>query len=142
MSTSKDAIDDPERYNLIYPWKFWTKHCFFQGSFFSAKLSYTHFKFQDQKRRLLETPHEFSLITILFFFNKPPVILHTYFFDIPRYSSNKPLMLFRIFYCDIHKLMYLQILFLNALFISIYQFLDSKTLSLMVLSVVGGSGGN
>ena len=36
--------------------------------------------------------------------------------------------------------MYLQILFLNASFMSIYQFLGSNTLPHMVVSIVGGSG--
>ena len=115
------SIDNTDRgargYNFIYPWKF-----------------------QDEKQRSLETPHDFFLITILFFFNKPLEILHAYFFDTPTNFRNKPLLLYRIFYCDIYKLMYLQILLLNTLFMSIYQFLDSKTLSHMVLSVVGGSG--
>ena len=51
-------------------------------------------------------------------------------------------LLFRLYYCDRYKLIYLQILFLNALFMIIYQFLHSKTLSHMVLPVVGGSGGS
>ena len=47
-------------YNFIYPWKFWTKQSFSAGN--SSKLRYIHWKFQGQKPRSLETPHDFSLI--------------------------------------------------------------------------------
>ena len=69
MSTSEEATDNPdrvgERYNFIYPWKFWAKQSFSPGN--SGILCYTHWKFQGQKPRSLETPRDFFLITILFF---------------------------------------------------------------------------
>ena len=61
---------------------------------------------------------------------------------IPLEISRISQLLFRLHYCDRYKLMYLQILCLNALVMSIYHLLHSKTLSHMVVSVVGGSGGS
>ena len=90
-----------------------------------------NWKLPGQKTRSLETPHDFFLITILFFFNRPLEILLGYFFDTPNNFSNKPLLLFRLYYCDRYELIYLQIL--NGLFLSIYQFLCWKTFSHIVL---------
>ena len=56
---------------LLYPWNFRTKQSFTPGN--SAKLCYTPWRFQCQKPRPVEVPHEFFLISprdsILFLIN-------------------------------------------------------------------------
>ena len=70
MPISKEAIDNPDRgLEDIISFTLGNSgqnKAFFQRN--SAKLCYTNCKFQDQKRRSLETPYDFFLITILFFF--------------------------------------------------------------------------
>ena len=48
----------------VYPWKFEKKQNFTFGC--STKLCGTHWKFQGEKPRAMETPHDFLLITVGF----------------------------------------------------------------------------
>ena len=108
MSTSKETTDIPDRGYIIfiYPWKLWTKQSFSYGNSANCFTSIGNSKSKIQDYcNLFKLSSESSTC---------------YSFDTPRNFRNKPLVLVSLYYYDRYILMHLQILFLNALNISIY----------------------